>query len=295
MENLPNLEEAFKAGDLSSAQAREIAEAAHCDPGSELNLIIAAAESKVLRDLKERCARVKAAIRSREEEQERLARLHASRFCRTWTDSDGAFCLSARLTADRGAKLLGVLNEERDRIFKEAWEEGRREPSMAYMADALVSLADREGEDSRSTTNHVLLRLDAEALNRQVTEPGEICEIPGVGPVPMTTARRIMGDCTLDLVITKGVDIATVCHLGRTIPRALRIALTERDQKCVVPGCERTQGLEIHHWQREFSLGGQTSMENLCRVCSHHHDLISNQRFSLKGGPGKWRWIPPRQ
>jgi hypothetical protein len=64
----------------------------------------------------------------------------------------------------------------------------------------------------------VHLRVDLAALRRGSIEDGECCEIPGVGPVPIETARSVLGDAIVQLVITKGKDIATVCNLGRSVP-----------------------------------------------------------------------------
>ncbi len=139
----------------------------------------------------------------------------------------------------------------------------------------------------------VHVRVDLDALRRGSLDAGEVCEIPGVGPVPVQTARDLLGDALVDLVITNGTDVTTVCHLGRSIPAALDVALTERDRQCVVPGCDATQGLERDHWIVSFKDGGPATMENLARLCSHHHYLRTHQGFSLHGGPGRWRWEPP--
>ena len=103
-----------------------------------------------------------------------------------------------------------------------------------------------------------------------------------------------MGDALTRLVITDGVDVTTVCHLGRAIPAHLRTALLERDRRCVVPGCDVEDGLEIDH-VRPFAEGGPTSLDNLARLCQWHHQLKTHRGFQLLGGPGRWRWITPEQ
>jgi hypothetical protein len=40
----------------------------------------------------------------------------------------------------------------------------------------------------------VHLRVDLGALRRGNTSAGELCEIAGVGPVSVTTARELLGD-----------------------------------------------------------------------------------------------------
>jgi hypothetical protein len=103
-----------------------------------------------------------------------------------------------------------------------------------------------------------------------------------------------MGEALCDLVITNGVDVTTICRLGRDIPVALRTALDERDATCVVPHCDAVTGLEIDHRIVEVRDNGPTAMWNLAKLCSHHHHLRHHKGFTLAGGPGNWQWIPPR-
>lgn len=141
----------------------------------------------------------------------------------------------------------------------------------------------------------VHLRVDLAALRRGHLEGGECCEIPGVGPVPVETARSVLGDAVLRLVITNGADIATVSNLGRTIRAPLRTALIERDQTCVVPGCNVRDGLEIDHRIVPVVENGETALWNLARICHHHHYLRHHKGFRLEGGPGGWEWLPPER
>ena len=131
-----------------------------------------------------------------------------------------------------------------------------------------------------------------QALRRGSLEPGESCEIPGVGPVPLAVARELFGDCFLKFVISDGVDIRSVVHYGRVIPAHLKTALQFRDRCCVVPGCGRTFGLEYDHLV-EFAKGGPTSLDNLARVCRPHHAMKTHKGYRLSGGPGHWRWQAP--
>ena len=81
-------------------------------------------------------------------------------------------------------------------------------------------VAPGEGTDGGG---HVLV--DHAALVRGHAEEGESCEIPGVGPIPVASARRLADDGVLKLLVTKGVDIVAVAHGGRTIPAHVRTAL----------------------------------------------------------------------
>ena len=139
----------------------------------------------------------------------------------------------------------------------------------------------------------VIVRTDLSALRRGSTRPGEVCEIEGVGPIPVDEAIGAMGRALCHLVITDGVDVTTICRLGRNIPLPLALALLERDRTCVVPGCDVTKGLEFDHWQVDYAQGGTISMDNLARLCKHHHRLKTHQGFRLIGGPGHWEFLAP--
>jgi hypothetical protein len=141
----------------------------------------------------------------------------------------------------------------------------------------------------------VHLRVDLAALRRGSLEGDECCEIPGVGPVPLETARSVLGDAILRLVITKGKDIASVTNLGRSVPDAVNTALIARDETCVVPGCDVRDGLERDHRIIPFVEGGEAALWNMARLCSHHHYLRHHKGFRLEGGPGAWLWLPPEK
>jgi hypothetical protein len=182
--------------------------------------------------------------------------------------------------ADAGAAEAGAGAEERPPRRDAASDDGP--PRAAAPAPRYRS----------SGTVH--LRVDLAALRRGHLEDGELCEIPGVGHVPVSVARRVLGDHLLKVIVTDGVDIRTVCHLGRAVPAHLRTALEERDPVCVVPFCNVASGLEIDHRLVPFADGGPASLENLARLCKVHHYLKTHRGFRLEGGPGAWEWIPPQ-
>ncbi len=138
----------------------------------------------------------------------------------------------------------------------------------------------------------VHVRVDHASLVRGRTEPGEVCEIPGIGPIPVATARALADDAILKVLVTDGVDVLAVAHGGRTIPARLRSALEERDPVCCVPGCGIRRGLEVDH-RIPWAEGGPTTMANLARLCAWHHYLKTHCGYRLAGRPGAWSWLPP--
>jgi hypothetical protein len=137
------------------------------------------------------------------------------------------------------------------------------------------------------------LRVDAAALRRGRLEDGEVCEIPGVGPVPLATATAAIGNAVLKVIVSEGVDVLSVANMKRAIPAHLRRALENRDQKCVVPGCDVAQGLENDHYQIDFMSDGPTELWNLCRLCRWHHYMKTHCGYAITGGPGSWEWQAP--
>ena len=92
-----------------------------------------------------------------------------------------------------------------------------------------------------------MIRLDYDALVRGAIDGEETCEIAGLGPIPVRIARELLGDAILKLVITKGVDVANVTHLGRSVTVAQQVALWWQSPECTRLGCTRTQRLENDH------------------------------------------------
>jgi Domain of unknown function (DUF222)/HNH endonuclease len=291
LSDLPRTDKAVRAGKLSEAQTKEIASAAAAAPSSEGELLKVAA-TEGMATLKERCARVKAAAAS--DESEKYARIYRRRRLRHWTDPEGAFRLEALLTPDCGARVMAALEPYRERIFADARKQGRREPYEAYGADALVEMATDKsaGTDQKNPTAFVHVFVDHKALVRGHTANGEVCEIAGVGPVPIATAEALAADAYLQVLVTNGTDISAVSSKSRTISPRLRAAVIARDTKCVVPGCEVRHHLQIDHIKPRHQKG-RNELANLQRLCPYHHYLKTHKGYYTKGPPGARTWHPP--
>jgi hypothetical protein len=285
LDDLPATADAFRAGQLSEVQAAEITSAAASDPHSEAALLATAAETGV-KGLRDRCREVRAG--AEENDQAWARRLHTQRRAHEWTDPDGTYRLEARLAPDAGARFSSAWRAHVDRIFQDARRAGRREPRAAYAADALVALAS-EGPCKPVQISAVV---DSAALARGHTDPGERCEITGVGPVPVTTARALLSDSVVSVLVRDGDDITAVSRPTRTIPAKLRRALEARDPTCPVQGCANEQFLEIDHIV-PLAEGGRTELANLWRPCSHHHDLKTYFGWKVVGENGDRDLVPP--
>jgi len=290
LQHLPVTQAALLSGDLSGTQAVEVARGAIVAPNTETQLINLSRHATV-RDLRDATSRVVAAAT---DEAERHRQVHKSRYLKSWTDLDGSFNVRARMTAANGALIMAALKPIQDEIFRSARKSGAHERPEAYAADALMALCEKANnaalgpkagvnatEKRSSRPNAVInIRIDIDALKRGRTEHGEICEIAGVGPIPVATATEYLGDAFLKLLVVDGVDIKTVAHMGRHIPAPLRTAVEERDRVCQVPTCDMSIGLEIDHIV-PFAEGGAATLGNLVRLCKRHHLQKTHDGYRL--------------
>jgi hypothetical protein len=291
--DLPETAVCLRRGDFSAGQVKEIAAAATVHPGAEAELLEVAARTG-LKGLRTQCQKVKALASWETGEVARYNAIRKSRFFRHSIEADGAVRVEARLTPGDGARLLEAVKAKAAVFFEEGRRAGLYESMSAYAADGLVSLADDAvvGTGTGVARPTVVLRVDLAALKRGETEGKEVCEIRGIGPVPLAAAHRILGDALVKLVMADGHEVAKVCHLGRSVPAHLVTALEERDPTCAVPRCDATSRLELHH-RVPFSEGGPTQLSNLVRICRWHHDLLTYEGWTLEGEPGRWSWHPP--
>jgi len=307
LQHLPVTQAALRSGELSGTQAVEVARGAIVAPNTETQLLNLAKHVTV-RDLRDATNRVVAAAT---DEGERHRQVHKSRSLKWWVGEDGACNLKGRMTVANGALVKAALAPFEDSIFKQARKSGAHERPEAYAADALMVLCEKASSSaagagvSRTKTTRpnavINIRVDIGALKRGRTENGEICEIAGVGPIPVATATEYLGEAFLKLLVVDGVDIKTVAHMGRHIPAPLRTAVEERDRVCQVPTCDMTLGLEIDHIV-PFVEGGPASLENLVRLCKRHHQQKTHDGYRLekievdmRDDAPTWAWRGPEQ
>jgi hypothetical protein len=289
-----SVERAYISGSLSFDQAAVVSEMAAKAPASAAELVHEA-ERTSLAGLRAKAAAQAAALKGEEAALERERRLVARRFCRAASLPDGGVRLEALLPTTEGAAVMKTLGELTDRCWRRARADGRDLSMDQAGADALVALFAGGAGVSTPGSAELIVTVDAAALVRGETHEGERCQIEGVGPVPVATARGLLGEALLTICVTEGRDVRTVTSTSRVVPSRVRKALAVRDPTCVVPGCGQRNHLEIDHWHLDFSRGGLTALDNLCRLCPAHHRLKTRTGWSLSGGPGRWQWAPPRR
>ena len=122
-----------------------------------------------------------------------------------------------------------------------------------------------------------------------------MADVPGDGALEVDDAAiRVSAETSQRLACDASVvamhhdadgHVLDVGHKTRTIPTALRRALSARDTRCQFPGCsaKRCDAHHIDHWMD----GGPTSLDNLVLLCRRHHRLVHEGGFTL-------RWRPDR-
>ncbi|HEY4376872.1 MAG TPA: DUF222 domain-containing protein [Acidimicrobiales bacterium] len=308
LETLPATEAALRAGKLSGVQVRDVADAASIAPDAEEGLL-RTAEREGVGALRVKARAIKVAG---SDDAERHRRIYRNRGIEFSTDDEGAFCGRFRTTADMGAELLAAVAPFQQAAFEAARRAGRRDTPEAHALDGLLAMAQAAsgaGAGSRQAADDgehstpvgprslgsmckVIIGIDYEALVRGHALEGERCELVGVGPIPVSAAKAAMDDAFLAAVITKGVDIKAVAHLGRRATAHQRTALEYRDPTCSVLGCNTSLALEIDH-DTGWAITHDTHIDDLNRPCSWHHYLKTVFGYTLEPGVGKRRLLPP--
>jgi hypothetical protein len=289
---VPELTEALRAGSLSGPELSVVAKAQAADPGSVGPLLDLVGEGASHHELVASAEASTAAARSREDEQVRAARIHTLRRCSVHQAEGGGirgeFFCSEAAWAKVGPRL--------EAAAKARWRAagaGSSDSFGAHRLDALLDLLGHSGSADVCARPEVLVMVDAQALRRGTTSSGEICEIDGIGPVPVETAIALLGEGSLRYLVKEGKDIRCVTSASREQARRTHAAIVARDRVCVVPGCGQHLGLEADHCVVDYAADGPTTYANLARLCPEHHALKTYGKWKLGGSAGKWTWTPP--
>ena len=192
-------------------------------------------------------------------------------------------------------------------------------PSGSTEGESSAIGALRQGRPKRVPTKAVI-RVDYDALQRGHIDPGEICEIPGVGPLPVAQVQEILavGEAFATVVATDAGRVASVAHLGhrpvtepgqfmqalrddghevmtarssRTSDAYQRTALDWTSPMCSVEGCVQPRH-EIDHRQ-DWAQTHHTRLDQLDGLCRHHHALKTRQNYHLAPGTGRRPLLAP--
>ncbi len=334
---LPATEAAVRAGRLTPEKATVITGAATLDPAAESSLL-AGVDEVPLVEVRTRCAEVRATSARHDplaaHARIHAARSFSSwvdgegAFCFSGRDTlERGALLTARLQewCDRSrraeARAAGTgATRARSGAPDTARERARRADAFFALVTGVPTGERPEGAAGTTATPttatpstatpttatptteptpwRAIVRVDLAALRAGRARPGEVCELAGLGPVPVPVAASLLSDSFLAVLFHEADEIVKISHPGRTINQRLRTALAERDRGCVVPGCTVTFGLEIDHVV-PWAHGGPTALANLATLCHFHHQqkTLFGYVLTRHGPPAAlrptWTFAPP--
>jgi bacterioferritin-associated ferredoxin len=264
LQSLPLVDAAVRDGALGERAAADIAGVASKKPDAQQRLLDAAARGRGHLDNELRLVRSEG-----ESEQDRADRQREARSLTMHTDTDGMLAGRFRLQPEHGAVLKALIDQRASQLWRGA---GRDDTVQQRNADALVEMFTGKLSGKAKTTVNVVV--DLAALQRGEVAEGERCDIPGVGSIPLAHAVEQLGSqAFVTLVVKNGVDIRTVSHMGRYIPKVLLTALVVAGRhECCVEGCTNCRVIQWDH-HNDFAKGGATAIGNMGGICFDCHKL----------------------
>ena len=136
------------------------------------------------------------------------------------------------------------------------------------------------------------VRADLSAIRRGHTIPGETCEIDGLGPVSIEALRELLPQAAIDLILTDGVDVFNVTHVGRRANAKQQVVLDWFGGQCSRRGCTATRHLQVDH-RIDWATIKITELRNLDWLCVDCHRRKTHEGWALVHGKGKRRMVPP--
>lgn len=135
--------------------------------------------------------------------------------------------------------------------------------------------------------------VDADSLRAGAVGPDGTCEIPGVGPVPVQTARELLGEAAVSIVMKQGVDIASVTLGGRRLSKAMRLAMLARHGWCCTD-CQTPYALQGDH-DTPYALTRHTTLSELKPRCPADHLRKTRREAAQTTAAGRERAAQARQ
>jgi hypothetical protein len=280
------LGDALRHGDISLDQATEIATAERSAPGAVEELLpVALGEAfHVLRD------EARKVVLDAEQHRGLAARQQAARSARNYRDELGMVNIHIALEPHVGTPIVNRAEAEAARMVRQAKKKNQAEPFERHLADAYAALLSGQGNGRARRPELVVLVSHAVAKRgwRDV-ETGEVCKIPGVGPVSPEVAKEIAADAFLTGVFYDGTDLRHMRRWTRNTPVEVLLALELGEPprfdgiRCV--DCGNRFGTQIDHVEPHCARG-PASTDNLEPRCwSCHQAKTARDRKAGKLRP----------
>ena len=288
LKDLPQVREAFRAGEISMAHVEVLAAAV-----DELGLTaVRVAESSLLDlarlndpyDLREAVRTIKQSVDADdvdEKERRAMERRHFS-----VTSVGDEYVAKGVLDTETGAMLAQVL----DTLSKP--EPGDERPAGQRRVDALGALCRTVLDGGLPKDNgvrpHLTVVLSWDALVGRIG--AQPARLDGFGSISTALVRQLACDAAVARVVL-GPDGSPI-ELGRSrrAPSAAqRRRVRVRDDGCCrVPGC-RSRLVQVHHVVHWID-GGPTDLANMISLCPRHHRNVHSGRLRIETTGGVFRF-----
>ena len=165
----------------------------------------------------------------------------------------------------------------------------RRADALAWMAERMFESGDAPA--LAPDRHEIVVHVEAEVL---ADGRSGRCEIEHRTAIAAETARRLCCDAGIVPVVDgPNGEPLSVGRRTRSIPPAVRRALSNPDRGCRFPGCTATHRLHGHH-VKHWANGGETSLDNLILLCPTHHRLVHEGGFDVQRlDDGAFRFTNP--
>ncbi|MGH2755547.1 MAG: HNH endonuclease, partial [Actinomycetota bacterium] len=197
-----------------------------------------------------------------------------------------------KLVPHVGVPIVNRAEAEAARLYKAARRDGKQEPFELHLADAYAKMLSGSSVKGSSRRPELVVLVSHEVVKRgwRDVRDGEVCKIPGVGPVSPSAARDISKDAFLNGVFYDGKDLRHFKRWTKNIPVEVQVALELGDPPgfdgvtCV--DCGNRFRTEFDH-DRPRSARGPTSNGNLkprCWPCHQEKTKRDRKAGKLKAG-----------
>jgi hypothetical protein len=321
--NLPAIDGALKSGKLSYAKVRALTRVA--TPETEGKLLDAAMYATGAQ-LERLCRGYRTAMTADN------VLPPPERSVRRRDLPGGMVKLEVVLSPDEAELVLRALDRAREVKHEQnqtdaSAETSDADPTRPSRADGMVALAEAYLAGNAGTGNggerfQVMLHVDQDPLAPDGVRSATLDDGTRVSA---ETLRRVACDCGLVAIGDHGLAASSVTaapaaespcpaqrgevgaqsapgeglreglpgRRSRSIPPSIRRALHLRDRGCAFPGCTHNRFLHAHHI-RHWLHGGETSVDNLSLLCTHHHRLVHEGGWSVVRTPeGELRFRAP--
>ena len=122
--------------------------------------------------------------------------------------------------------------------------------------------------------------------------PGETCEIPGIGTIPVAWIEPLLPDIHTEMLIHDAVDIRAYATRTRHRTRPVDLAVRVRDRDCTVPRCHHDIS-ELDHIA-DYADTHDTSVANVHGMCNANHDDKTYRHATFQRHDTNWQLVAPR-